>query len=68
MPTPTPRLAYHRWHDVPGTSQTSARWRRSILDWRTHLVDPLGKHPIGCYRAACGDTLLAVTECGRAAA
>lgn len=47
---------------------TSKRWGRSILNWRTHLVDPLGEHPIGCYRAACGHTLPAVTECGRAAA
>lgn len=68
MPTPAPRSAYHRWRDVPGTGVTSARWRRSILDWGTHLVDPLGEHPICRYRAACGHTLLAVTECDRAAA
>ena len=39
-----------------------AGWGRSILDWRAHLIDPLGEHPIGCYRAVCGHTLLAVTE------
>jgi len=37
-------------------------WGISVLDWRSHAVDPYANHPSGVYTARCGHTLMAVTQ------
>jgi hypothetical protein len=37
------------------------KWGMSILDWRRHAVDLTRDHPIGVYKAECGQNLMVVT-------